>query len=62
MEISAPDWSRGKMCDVLGLMDNKGLRLIYVLWVSLMILQYGRIIHGPCCVLYLFTHGVSTFM
>ena len=62
MEISVPDWRWGKMCAVLDLVDNKGVRLSSALWVACMRLPSGRITHGPCCVLTLFTQDVYTFM
>ena len=62
MEISAPDWRWGKMCDVLALVDNKGLRLISALWVAYIILPYGGITCSPWFVLTLFTQDVSTLM
>ena len=62
MEISAPDWRRGKMCDIFALVDSKGLRLSSYLWVARMILTYVRINRGPCEVLILLLHGVSTLM
>ena len=62
MEISDPDWRWRKMCDFLALVDNKGLRLSSDLWIDCTRIPSGRITCGPCCVLNLFTQGVSTFM
>ena len=62
MDISAPDWRWGKMCAVLDLVDNKGLRLSSALWVACMRLPFGRINNCHCCVLTLFAQGMSTFM
>ena len=50
------------MCAVLNLLDNKGIRLSYALWVSFTRLPYGKITLGPCVALTLFIYGVSTLM
>ena len=62
MEISAPDWRCGKMCAVLSLVDNKGLRLSSALLVACMRLPSGRITCGPCVVLTLLLQGLYTFI
>ena len=62
MEISAPDWRWGKMCAVLALVESKGIRCSYALWVACMRLPFGSITRGPCVVLTLFLQGVSTLM
>ena len=62
MEISAPDWRWGKMCDIFSLVDSKGIRLSSDLWVACMILPSGRITCGPFEVFILLIHGVSTLM
>ena len=61
-EISSTDWRCGKMCDVLAFVDNKGLRLSLVLWVSCMRITSARVTCGICCVLNYFTQGMSNFM
>ena len=50
------------MCAVLALVESKGLRWSYALWVACMRLPSGRINRGPCVVLDLFLQGVSTLM
>ena len=60
--ISAPDWRWGKMCSVLDLLYNNRLRLSSTLWVARPRLPSGRRTCGPCIILTLFTHGVSTLM
>ena len=62
VEISAPDCRWDKMCAVLALVDNKGLRLSYALWVAYMRIPYGRVNRGPFFVLALFTQCVSTLV
>ena len=62
MEISDPDWMWVKMCAIFPLIDSKGLMLSSALWVSCLMLPSGRINRGPCEVLILLLHGVSTFM
>ena len=41
MGISAPDWRWEKMCDVLDLVENKGLMFSSALWIACMRLPYG---------------------
>ena len=47
VEISDLNWSWRKMCYVLALMDNKGLRLSSDLWVTFTGLPSGRITCFP---------------
>ena len=47
MEIIAPDRRWGKMCDVLALVDTKGIRLSPALWVACTRLTSGRITCDP---------------
>ena len=62
MDISAPDRRWGKRWDIFAPVDSKGLRLSSSLWVACVILPSVRITHGPCEVLILLIHGVSTLM
>ena len=62
MYISYPDWRWGKIWDISPLVDIKGLMFSSALWVTCMMLTSGRITRGPCEVLILLLHGVSTFM
>ena len=50
------------MCAVLDLVYNKGIRLSYALYVACMILTFGSVTRGPCCVFTLFTNDVPNFM
>ena len=61
-EIIDPDWMWGKMCDVLYFIDNKGMRFSSAIWVACTRLTYGISTSGPCIVLNLFSHAVSTLM
>ena len=55
MEISSPGWRWGEMYSVLAIVDNKGLRFSYAIWVSWVSLPSGSINLGPCVVFTLFT-------
>ena len=48
------------MCDVLALVDNKGLTFSSSLWVACTRLPYERSALGPLVVLTLFAHGCDT--
>ena len=50
------------MWDIFTLIDSKGLMLSSALWVACMMIPYGRITRGPCEVLILLLHGMSTLM
>ena len=50
------------MCDVLALVESKGIRWSCAFWVACTRLPYGRITRGPFVVLNLFLQGVSTLM
>ena len=62
MEISAPDWMWVNMWAILDLVGIKGIRCSYALWVACMMLPSGSITRGTCCVLNLFTQGVSSLI
>ena len=62
MDISAPDRRWGNMWAVFALVESKGIRCSYALWVACMRLPFGSITRGPCVVLTLFLQGVSTLM
>ena len=62
MNISAPDWRWGGGGRYFSLVGIKGIMFSYALWVSCMMLPYGRITRGPCELLILLLHGVSTLM
>ena len=62
MEISAPDWRWGEMCDIFALIYSKGIGLSSALWVACMMLPSGRITSCPCEVLILLLHNVSTLI
>ena len=50
------------MWAILSLVDNKGLRFNSALWVDCIMLPSGRITRGPCEVLTLLLHGISTLI
>ena len=61
-EISEPDWRWGKVCDVLALVDKKGLRSSSALHMYQTRLPSGRSTCGSCVFLTLFSQGVYTLM
>ena len=46
MEIRDPDWSWGKIYNVLSVGVSRGFRFIYALWVDYIILSFGSMAWG----------------